>query len=146
MSAPEPTENDERPVTRGQIEALTRAVEHLAATNTWRRIGTIALSVGLTALLVLSVSNVLLYHQVSSQAACVRDYANQNSARTNALSPLSAQQLAAIDRAFQSLTITDPADRAQAFTRAQRDELAAAKAYRDKFGTTPLPDAPGLSC
>lgn len=53
-----------------EIRGLRDDVRHLAETNTWRRIGRIALAVGLVVILALCVSNIVLYLQIRATANC----------------------------------------------------------------------------
>jgi hypothetical protein len=76
------SDNDVRPVTRGQTERLIAATERLADSNTWRKAARVLLALGMVGLLALGVSNFLLYQQVKAQASCRSVFA---AARANAL-------------------------------------------------------------
>lgn len=83
MSAQGHTGNDgDLPATRDQVTELIAAVNHLAETNTWRKVARVALGIGIVALLILSLSNVALYRQVKNTATCRTSFAT---ARADAL-------------------------------------------------------------
>lgn len=81
--------DDERPVTRGQMERLTeltaqaiQTTERLADTNSWRKLSQVVLVAVVAAVTVLSVTNYLLYRQVQNTASCRTSFAT---ARADAL-------------------------------------------------------------
>lgn len=150
MTVREPTGNDgDRPATSRQVDELITVVNHLAYTNSWRKIGRVAL-VGLVAgLLILSASNVFLYLRTVSDASCIRRWAVATSVRSAVLTD-GRRDLDDATNALILTAIPDPnTSRAQQIERfnsiAQTYREASAK-YRELLATNPVPPAPAFNC
>jgi hypothetical protein len=84
-----------------------------------------------------------------AQAACVRDYSNQNADRTNKLLPLSNARGDALDALIRTLPTAatqSPAQQKAKFTAALFAYLKASDAYSAAVQSNPPPLAPRFTC